>query len=67
MENVLEDEEIEDAQPFVGLLNIEEEDEVNHVAEEYDSAASMLNPNVNDDRRLFKRKTKLLIVIVQFQ
>ena len=41
MENVLEDEEIEDAQPFVGILNIEEEDDLDNVAEEYDSAASI--------------------------
>ena len=54
----MEDEEIEDAQPFVGLLNIEE-DELDHVAEEYDSAASILNPNVNDDRRLFQEKNQI--------
>ena len=41
-------------EPFLGIINVEEEDALFEEKDKFENAASIKNPNMNDDRRLFQ-------------
>ena len=48
------DDSVEEPQPFVDLFGVVDENDENLV-EKVDSAASTMNPNYRDDKKLFQR------------
>ena len=49
------DDIVEESQPFVDLIGVEYEND-EKLVERVDSAASIINPNYSDDRKLFHRR-----------
>ena len=50
------DSDEEDIQPFTQAIVISNEDEHQEILKEDEKCASVKNPNVNDDRRLFQER-----------
>ena len=55
MDDNLDDSEEEEPKPFVDLIGVSDEKD-EHLDEKADPAASTINPNYKDDRRLFQRR-----------
>ena len=49
------DDSVEESQPFVDLIRVVDEND-EKLEEKVDSAASTINPNYKDDRKLFQRR-----------